>query len=111
MEITITTPVLIELAKVKSGMQLQQMAEELEISKSRFTEWKTAKAEPSAEVIAYLADKADLPILDTLMTLKPRVAKAWAHAKEQAATSIRNLYFSTVKHAAQAYRKGRGRPA
>ena len=82
LNISIDTPTLIDLAKRKSGMRLQDMADEMHISQPRISEWKSQKkgAEPSADQIAYLASKAGLPIIETLIALRPQ----WAHVWERA---------------------------
>jgi transcriptional regulator with XRE-family HTH domain len=83
MEISINVPALIDRAKRESGMTLGQMAKEMHKSQTRFSEWLSGKAEPGTDEIAYLADKAKLPILDTVQALKPSWAHVWARAAEQ----------------------------
>lgn len=84
MQITIDQPTLIELAKRKSGMNQNDMAAELNISSPRISEWRKMKSEPTAEQIAYLAGKAELPIIETLIALQPR----WAHVWEKAMRTL-----------------------
>ena len=84
MEISIDYRMLIERAKQRSGMTLAQMAEEMGVSKARVSEWRNGRFEPGVEEVAYFADKAEVPILETVMTLKPRMASVWRHAMEQA---------------------------
>lgn len=96
MEISINVPTLIDRAKRESGMTLGQMAKEMHKSQTRFSEWLSGKAEPGTDEIAYLADKAKLPILDTVQALKPTWAHIWARAAEQA-KEVRKLYVSTFR--------------
>jgi len=83
MNISIDIPMLIAKAKQESGMTYGQMAEEMHRSRTRISEWLTAKAEPTTDDIAYLADKAQLPIIETVAALKPEWAHVWKKAVSQ----------------------------
>lgn len=75
---------LIELAKKTSGMTLGQMAAELQIRQDRITEWKKGQFKPAAGEIAYFAEKAGLPVLETVAEIEevidPRFSHIWAKA-------------------------------
>lgn len=77
LKISIDVPMLIDLAKRKSGLCLGQMANELRVSASRLSEWKGKKSEPSAEQVSYLAIQAGLPVMQTLATLQPESVELW----------------------------------
>lgn len=91
MQIAIDLPMLIERAKQVSGRSLKEMAAEMHISQSRISEWKKGKFLPDASEIAYFADKADLPILPTVVELErqlnPLYAAVWQKALLSAAKS------------------------
>lgn len=87
MILTIDTPALINKAKVESGMTYGQMAEEMHIKQARISEWIKAKASPTTDQIAYLATKARLPIIETVVALKPEWAHVWKNALSSAANS------------------------
>lgn len=84
MNISIDVPMLIAKAKQESGLTFGQMAEEMHRSRTRISEWLSAKAEPTSDDIAYLADKARLPIIDTVVALRPEWAHVWRKAVSQA---------------------------
>jgi transcriptional regulator with XRE-family HTH domain len=83
MNISINLPTLIDRAKRESGLTLGQMAKEMHKSQTRFSEWLAGKAEPGADEIAYLADKANLPIIETVQALRPTWSTVWGKALEQ----------------------------
>lgn len=74
---------LIDAAKTKVGT-LGQLAEKLDISPSRISDWKKGSYKPSATVIALLAEIAELPVLETLAEveaqLHPEVSAVWQRA-------------------------------
>ena len=78
------TKTLIDLAKKNSGMSLGDMAKELGYHQAKITEWKKGTFEPSAGVLAYFAEKAGLPVLETVAQIEeqfdPRFAHIWAKA-------------------------------
>ncbi len=82
MNITIDNRTLIDQAKYKSGLAFGEMAREIGVSQNRISEWRTGKSELGTDEVAYFADKAGLPILDTVMALRPKWAHVWAHAKD-----------------------------
>lgn len=85
MNISIDIPMLIAKAKQESGLTFGQMAEEMHRSRTRISEWLAAKAEPTSDDIAYLADKAHLPIIETVAALRPE----WAHVWKKAVSELR----------------------
>ena len=72
---------LIDTAKEKSGLALGAMAEEMQISQVRISEWKKGKYRPAASQIIYLAERAGLPAIETLANLEsesnPAMAQFW----------------------------------
>lgn len=83
MQISIDTPSLIDRAKRVSGLSYGEMAEQLGKSRARISEWISGKAEPSTDEIAYLAEKAGLPIIKTVAALKPAFAPLWLRAEAE----------------------------
>lgn len=81
MQIPIDVPTLIEKAKRTSGMNYGALAEDMHRSRTRVSEWLAGKAEPSSDEIAYLADKAGLPIIETIAALRPQWRHVWERAK------------------------------
>lgn len=75
---------LIEAAKKHSKLTFGQMAKELAVSQDRITEWKKGTFQPSAGVLAYFAEKAGLPVLETVAEIEeqfdPRFSHIWAKA-------------------------------
>lgn len=78
---------LIELAKTRSGMNLGEMARELEIPQSKFTAWKKGQYKPGTSEIMYLADKAGLRMMETVAEIEtqshPAFGRIWRKAIEQ----------------------------
>lgn len=77
---------LIDTAGANVG-SLGILAQELGKSRSRISEWKSGKFRPDANEIAYLADKAGLPVIETLAEveaeLNPQYAAIWKKAVRQ----------------------------
>lgn len=75
---------LIEAAKEKSGLQLGAMAQEMQISQVRISEWKKGKYRPGASQIIYLAERAELPAIKILAEFEaethPELAGFWKRA-------------------------------
>ena len=75
---------LIETAKAKSGLQLGAMANDMQISQVRISEWKKGKYKPGPSQIIYLAEKAQLPAIEVLAELEteqhPEMASFWKKA-------------------------------
>lgn len=90
MIIPINLSILIDMAKRESGMTFGTLANEMHIHQPRLNEWRHNKGEPSSDQIAYMADKAGLPILETVAALKPEWANVWTKAKQQ----VTSLYYS-----------------
>jgi transcriptional regulator with XRE-family HTH domain len=88
MNITITIPTLIDLAKRESGMKLGELAKEMHVHQARVSEWIAGKGEPTADQIAYLADKAEIPILQALAQLRPQWARVWEKAESQTSAAL-----------------------
>lgn len=84
MTIKITVTLLIDAAKEKSGQSLGDLARELERNRTRISEWRTGKAKPDANEIAFFADKAGLPVIETVAELEaelyPQYASIWKRA-------------------------------
>lgn len=80
MQISIDQATLVAFAKAKSGMKLGEMAKEMHVHQTRLSEWQNNKGGPTTDQIAYLADKAGLPIIETIASLKPEWAHVWRKA-------------------------------
>lgn len=81
LNIAITPAKLIDMAKDRSGMELQEMAEELGYHKTRITQLKKERCALTPSEIKYYADKAGLPFEQTIRELEvhknPAMAKVW----------------------------------
>ncbi len=81
LNIPMTPAVLIDMAKQKSGLEMQKMAEELGYHKSRITQIKKGTCALSATEIKYYSSKAGLPFEETICELElmrnPAAAKVW----------------------------------
>lgn len=91
---------LIELAKTRSGMNLGEMARELEIPQSKFTAWKKGQYKPGTSEIMYLADKAGLRMMETVAEIEtqshPAFGRIWRKAIEQSMPkSLFHHFFSS----------------
>ncbi|WP_342617260.1 helix-turn-helix transcriptional regulator [Rhodoferax sp. GW822-FHT02A01] len=80
-------PELITAAKKTSGLKYNQMAEELHVTPSTFTAWKKGEYKPSPSEIAYLAEKAQLSVFETIAEIeaqqRPELAELWKRAVRQ----------------------------
>ncbi|MDA8456146.1 hypothetical protein M4R22_15360 [Acidovorax sp. GBBC 3334] len=76
-----TPAVLIAMAKDRSGMELQEMAEEMGYHKTRITQLKNERCALTPSEVKYYADKAGLPFEQTICELEihknPAMAKVW----------------------------------
>lgn len=74
---------LIELAAKEAG-SLKQLAAEMGKHQNRITEWKKGTHKPDADEIAFLARKANLPVIETIAhvekSLNSRYASIWSEA-------------------------------
>lgn len=74
---------LIDAAKNKKG-SLGAVAEGLGVHQARLSHWKSGKYKPDAHTIAYLAECAGLPVLETVAEieaqLEPRFESTWRKA-------------------------------
>lgn len=81
LNLPITPARLIELAKDKSGMELQEMAAELGYSKTRITKLKTGACALTPTEIKYYSSRAGLPFEETICELEmaknPTAARVW----------------------------------
>lgn len=81
LNVPITPARLIELAKDRSGMELQAMAAEMGYSKTRITKLKTGSCALTPTEVKYYSDKAGLPFEETICELEvmknPAAAKVW----------------------------------
>ena len=66
LEITITPSVLIDLAKERSGVQLQDMAEELGYHKTRITKLRKGECQMTPTEIKYYSEHAGLDFMEVL---------------------------------------------
>lgn len=77
----ITPARLIDLAKDKSGLELQEMASEMGYDKTRITKPKNGKCALTRTEIKYYSSKAGLPFEETICELEmmknPVAAKVW----------------------------------
>lgn len=75
---------LIDQAKLTSGMTFGDMSKEIGVLQSRISEWRRGKFTPNAGVLAYFAEKAGLPVLETVAEMvsqqDPRFREIWARA-------------------------------
>lgn len=83
MDIAITTANLIELAKIKSGKQLQEMAEELHIDKTRISRLKTGRLALNLTEGFYFSRLAGIPFEEVARELEkkrdPKTTEVWEH--------------------------------
>ncbi len=74
---------LIDAAKRKKG-SLGALAEDIGVHQSRLSEWKKGRAKPDANVIAYLAEVAGFPVLETVAEIESQIddrfARIWSEA-------------------------------
>jgi len=75
---------LIDAASANSGKAQKDFAQELGIQPTRLSEWKSGKCKPDANEIAFFAEKAGLPVIQTVAELEaelhPRYASLWKRA-------------------------------
>ena len=75
---------LIEAAVKRTGKKQGEFAKELGIQPARISDWKNGKWKPNASEIAYFAEQAGLPVLETLAEIEeqsdPRFAQIWERA-------------------------------
>lgn len=84
MDIVLSVRTLIDLASEKSGQSLGELASELGRHQSRLSEWKKGTAKPDANEIAFFAEKAGLPVFETVAEIEAqldaRYASIWQRA-------------------------------
>lgn len=80
---------LIDLAKDRSGLTLGQLAAELGKNQNRISEWRTGKATPDVNELAYFADKAGLPVLETVAELEASLSTRYAPIWQAALGKLR----------------------
>lgn len=86
MILTINIPMLVAKAKHESGMKLGDLAKEMHVAPARLSDWMAERGNPTTDQIAYMADKANMPIIETVAALRPEWAKVWGRAKSQIAS-------------------------
>lgn len=91
MNIAIDLPFLIDRARQISGKSFGDMARELNKHQNRISEWRANKARPDASEIAYFADQANLPILETVATIEQTISPAFHATWKKALEQGRNL--------------------
>ncbi|MCS4510887.1 hypothetical protein [Xylophilus ampelinus] len=83
----ITPTSLIEMAKDRSGMELQSMASELNYRKDRITKLKNGKCALTATEVYYFSQKAGLPFAETIKELelakRPELAHVWGEERQE----------------------------
>ena len=89
MPIKITVTSLIDAAKEKSGQSLGDLARELDRSQGRISEWRTGKTKPDANEIAFFADKAGLPVIETVAELEAELYPRYAYLWKKAVSDLR----------------------
>lgn len=103
LNIPITPAVLIDLAKQKSGLELQQMADELGYDKTRITKLKKGSCALSATEVKYYSSKAGLPFEATVGELEiarnPAAEVIWRETLKRAMLSLKQLH-QWAKHRA-----------
>ena len=74
---------LLDAAKTKTG-SLSEVAKRLGKNSGRISEWRSGKTKPDSSEVAYLADMAGLPILETVAEvereIRPQYADIWLKA-------------------------------
>jgi transcriptional regulator with XRE-family HTH domain len=68
---------LIDIAVAKKGTR-RHVAEGLHQSPQRLTDWKAGSRKPDAHEIAYLAECADLPVLETVAEIEAQLDERYA---------------------------------
>ena len=75
---------LIDAAVKNSGTGQSELAKELDLAPARISELKSGKRKADASEIAFFAEKAGLPVLQTVAQIQggfdPRFAPIWARA-------------------------------
>lgn len=81
---------LIDAARKKKG-SLGAVAEGLGVHQARISYWKSGKYKPDASTIAYLAECAELPVLETVAEIEaqldPRFESTWRKALKRVKTT------------------------
>ena len=90
---------LIMKAREKAG-GYEPIAKGLNMSKNRLTDWKAGSRKPDANEIAYLADIAGLPILETVAEVQKEMSNDYADLWEKAANEIKGKSTFKVKNTA-----------
>lgn len=90
MEIKITVESLIDHARANSGLSFGELAAQLDRNQTRISEWRKGKAKPDASEIAFFAEKAGFPILETVAELEAELHPKYAHIWKNAVSNMRN---------------------
>ncbi len=90
---------LIEQAETNAGGQ-KDIAIGLGRSYKRLCEWKKGIGKPDANEIAYLADIAGLPILETVAEVQKELSNDYADLWEKAANELKSKSTFKVKNTA-----------
>jgi len=100
LNLSITPARLIDMAKDRSGMELQTMATELGYHKTRITQLKKGTCALTPTEVKYYTDKAGLPFEQTICELEvlknPAAAKVWG-IPESEAISISKKISDVIK--------------
>ena len=95
---------LINRAKEHAG-GYEPIAEGLKMSKKRLSDWKGGSRKPDANEIAYLADIAGLPILETVAEVQKELSDDYAELWEKAKEEIKKPKSLEVKKTAFVMRR------
>ncbi|WP_145956423.1 helix-turn-helix domain-containing protein [Burkholderia pseudomallei] len=79
---------LIDAAREKVGSSAT-LAEGLGMHPNRLTDWKAGRRKPEASEIAYLAEQAELPVLETVAEIEGQLNGRYAHIWKTALANLR----------------------
>ncbi|WP_154234704.1 helix-turn-helix domain-containing protein [Burkholderia pseudomallei] len=79
---------LIDAAREKAGSSAT-LAEGLGMHPNRLTDWKAGRRKPEASEIAYLAEQAGLPVLETVAEIEGQLNGRYAHIWKTALANLR----------------------
>lgn len=79
---------LLDAAKRKKG-SLKEIAEGIDISQARLSDWRAGRRKPDANEIAYLADCAGLPIFETVAEIESQLDSRFSAIWQSALGKLR----------------------
>lgn len=80
---------LIDAAVKHSGQTQGEIAAELMVKPARLSEWKSGDRKPDANEIAFFAEKAGLPVLETLAEVEAELDARYSHIWAKALGNLR----------------------